>query len=98
MNRKLDFSSQEEIKAMIKLSTPSNFRLGQEIFDKGEVEIIEFTDNKIVANIGDGQTRKVEFLSSSNRLQWNCTCKRYQDKLCKHAVALGLEITKSSVD
>ena len=97
MNRKLDFLSQEEVKAMIKLSTPSNFRLGKEIFDKGEVEIIEFTENKIVANIGDGQTRKVEFLFSSNRLQWNCTCKRNQDKLCKHAVALGLEITKSGV-
>jgi hypothetical protein len=69
---------------MIKLSTPSNFRLGKEIFDKGEIEIIEFTGDKIIANIGDSQRRKVEFLSSSNRLQWNCTCKRNQDTFCKH--------------
>lgn len=79
---------------MIKLSTASNFRLGKEIFDKGEIEIIEFTSDKIIANIGDSQRRKVEFLSSSNRLQWNCTCSRNQNKFCKHAVALGLEITK----
>jgi uncharacterized Zn finger protein len=93
MSRKETFLSQEEVKAMIKLSTPSNFRLGKEIFDKGEIEIIEFTSDKIIANIGESQRRKVEFLSSSNRLQWNCTCKRNQNKFCKHAVALGLEIT-----
>ncbi len=97
MNRKVDFLSEDEVKAMIKLSTPSNFRLGKEIFDKGEIEIIEFTGNKIMANIGDNQRRKVEFISSSNKLQWNCTCNRYQNKFCKHAVALGLEITKSGV-
>ena len=97
MNQKLNFLSEDEIKAMIKLSTPSNFRLGKEIFDKGEIEIIEFKDNKIISNIGDSPKRRVEFLSSSNRLQWNCTCKRSQDKFCKHAVALGLEITKSGI-
>ena len=97
MNQKGNFLSQEEVKAMIKLSTPSNFRLGKEIFDKGKIEIIEFTGNKIIANISDGQKRRVEFLSSSNRLQWNCTCSRNQNKFCKHAVALGLEITKSGV-
>ncbi|MCZ7400249.1 MAG: hypothetical protein O8C62_11365 [Candidatus Methanoperedens sp.] len=93
MNRKETFLSQEEVKAMIKLSTPSNFRLGKEIFDKGGIEIIEFTSDKIIANIGENQRRKVEFLSLSNRLQWNCTCNRNQNKFCKHAVALGLEIT-----
>ncbi len=97
MNRKGNFLSQEKVKAMIKLSTPSNFRLGKEIFDKGEIEIIEFTGNKITANIGDSQRRKVEFLSLSNKLQWNCTCSRNQNKFCKHAVALGLEITKSGI-
>ncbi|MCZ7382947.1 MAG: hypothetical protein O8C64_15430 [Candidatus Methanoperedens sp.] len=96
MNRKETFLSQEEVKAMIKLSTPSNFRLGKEIFDKGEIEIIEFASDKIIANIGDSQRRKVEFLSSSNRLQWNCTCKRNQNKFCKHAIALGLEITNQA--
>jgi uncharacterized Zn finger protein len=94
MNRKGSFLSEDEVKAMIKLSTPLNFRLGKEIFDKGEIEIIEFTGDKIIANIGDGQRRKVEFLSSSNKFQWNCTCKRNQNRFCKHAVALGLEITK----
>ncbi len=97
MNQKGNFLSQEEVKAMIKLSTPSNFRLGKEIFDKGGIEIIEFTDNKIKANISDGQKRRVEFLSSSNKFQWICTCSRNQNKFCKHAVALGLEITKSGV-
>lgn len=91
------FFSEEEVKEMIKLSTPSNFRFGKEIFDKGKIKIIEFSSDKIIANIGDGQKRKVEFLSSSNRLQWNCTCKKNQNKFCKHAVALGLEITKSDV-
>ena len=97
MNRKVDFLSENEVKAMIKLSPPLYFRLGKEIFDKGEIEIIEFADNKIMANIGESRRRKVEFLSSSNKLRWNCTCKRYQDKFCKHAVALGLEITKPGV-
>ncbi len=96
MNRQEAFLSQEEVKAMIKLSTPSSFHLGKEIFDKGEIEIIEFTSDKIIANIGESQRRKVEFLSSSNRLQWNCTCKKNQDKFCKHAVALGFEITNQA--
>jgi uncharacterized Zn finger protein len=95
MNR--NFSSQEEVKAMIKLSTPSNFQSGKEIFDKGKIEIIEFTSDKIIANISNAQKRKVEFLFSSNGLQWNCTCKKNQNKLCKHAVALGLEITRSNI-
>jgi uncharacterized Zn finger protein len=95
MNR--NFLSQEEVKAMIKLSTPSNFQSGKEIYDKGRIEIIEFSSDKIIANISNGQRRKVEFLSSSNGLQWNCTCKKNQKKFCKHAVALGLEITKSGV-
>lgn len=92
MNR--NFLSQEEVKAMIKLSTPSNFRSGKEIFDKGKIEIIEFASDKIIANISNTQKRKVEFLSSSNGFQWNCTCTKNQKKFCKHAVALGLEITK----
>ena len=92
MNR--NFLSEEEIKELIKLSTPSNFQSGKEIFDKGRIEIIEFTGDKIIANVGDGQRRKVEFLSSSNGFQWNCTCKKNQKNFCKHAVALGLEITK----
>jgi len=69
MDRKVDFLSGDEVKAMIKLSTPSNFRSGKEIFDKGEIEIVEFTGDKIIANILDGQTRNVEFLSSLNGLQ-----------------------------
>lgn len=60
MNRREIFLSHEEVKAMIKLSTSSNFRLGKEIFDKGEIEIIEFTSDKIIANIGDSQRRNVE--------------------------------------
>ena len=92
--RKGNFLSEEEAKEMIKLSTLSNFQSGKEIFDKGKIEIIEFTGDKIIANVGDGRKRKVEFLSSLNRLQWNCTCKKNQKKFCKHAVALGLEITK----
>ncbi|MBI5324921.1 MAG: SWIM zinc finger family protein [Ignavibacteriae bacterium] len=35
----------------------------------------------------------MEFILNKNFLNWKCTCRLNQKKYCKHAVAVGLEIT-----
>lgn len=75
-------------------SIPSNFRLGKEIFDNNKVEICEFSDEKITAEVYGGIKRKVEFILNENFVNWKCTCRLKQNKYCKHAVALGLEIIR----
>ncbi len=76
------------------ITTPSNYRLGQELYDNGEVEIIETTASHILAQVGgkDTQHRKVELVDTPDGLSWKCTCRAAEKRVfCKHCVAAGLE-------
>ena len=80
------------------LATPSNYRLGKELFDAKEVEITEITASHVIAHVGgtDTQRRKVELQDTSEGLSWRCTCISAKKKIfCKHCVALGLEVIHS---
>jgi len=92
MSNQIDFRLKHEVKENIDVSTPSNIKLGKNIFDKKEVEITEYSENKIRAFVLGGERRKVEFVSSQSGLRWKCTCKNDQKTFCKHAIALGFEI------
>ena len=79
---------------MSREATPSNQRLGRELFDGGTVRILESSAEKTVVEVSGGQTRKVEFLFSLGDVSWRCTCRREQDRFCKHAVAAALALSE----
>ncbi len=86
-----DLVREDKIK---KLSTPSNFHLGTDIFRKGEVELIEMTPLHASARVGGGQRRHVEFSAKSDGLDWKCSCTARQKHIfCKHCVALAIAIS-----
>lgn len=86
--------NEDEIK---KLSAPSNLRLGEEIFGKGEVELIQLTPIHASARVGGGQQRHVEFWAMPDGLDWKCTCTAKQKHIfCKHCVALGIALSQKS--
>lgn len=71
-------------------ATPSNVRLGKEIYESGEVEITESTSTLLVAKVGGGQTRTTTFEIEDSDLRWHCACRRDKPPWCKHLVALAL--------
>lgn len=73
-------------------ATASHRRLGRELFDAGHVHLVESSETKVVAEVTGDQTRRVEFVFSLGDVSWQCTCRRGQDRLCKHAVAVGLAL------
>jgi len=75
-------------------SIPSNYLLGKELFDNNNIEITEFSDEKVTAIVHGVINRKVEFILNENFVNWKCTCRLKQNKYCKHAVAVGLEIIR----
>jgi uncharacterized Zn finger protein len=78
--------------SLLRLSSSSNFRLGQEIAESGGVEIVEFGPVKVVAEVTPpgGVKRTVILVSSGQRLRWKCTCTSREDVFCKHCVAAGI--------
>ncbi len=77
-----------------RLSSPSNFRLGREIAERGGVELAESAPEKAVVNVTPpgGVRRRVTLTSSAEGLKWKCTCTSRADLFCKHCVAAGLVI------
>jgi uncharacterized Zn finger protein len=73
-------------------ATASSQRLGRELFDAGHVRLVESSETKVVAEVTGDQTRRVEFVFSLGDVSWRCTCRRAQDRFCKHAVAVSLAL------
>lgn len=73
-------------------SLPSNFQLGKELFESGNVEIRKYYLRRVFAIVHSDTKRKVEFVLNEGLLDWKCTCRLNQTLYCKHAVAVGLEI------
>jgi uncharacterized Zn finger protein len=71
-------------------ATPANEALGRELFDGETVSILRFDDAAIVAEVGGGTRRTVEFRAAGDSLSWRCTCKKGQKRFCKHAFAAAL--------
>lgn len=75
-------------------ATPSNVRLGREIYESDEVEIVESSSTEVVAKVGGGQTRTASFEVTGGDLQWHCACRRDKPPWCKHLVALSLVVAR----
>jgi uncharacterized Zn finger protein len=72
------------------LTTPSEYRLGEEIAANGTVEIEESAPHRLVAHATGGQRRLVELRSTENGLAYTCTCNSKLTRPCKHVVAVGI--------
>ena len=89
-----DLISPEQIK---KLAIPSNIRLGTVIAKEGIVEFIELSPTEVVAKVIDpkGSSKRTVILkSTSNGLEYKCSCSNKLDWFCKHCVATSILIPK----
>lgn len=79
-------------KTLGSLASPSNLRLGTEIFEDGGVEIIEESGDKISAHVGGSKTqpRNAWLENKGGELSWHCSCIRQKRRsyFCKHLVAV----------
>ncbi len=73
-------------------ATPSNERLGRELFEAGEVEFLARDGSGITARVGGGTKRTVEFERNGETLSWRCNCRKAQTHFCKHAVAVAFAL------
>ncbi len=84
---------------------PSNIKYGKAIADRGAVQIIESTDERVEAWVGGldgavieggGSRRRVVLTASDGELQWRCTGNPKDHQIfCKHCVALTLTLLKT---
>jgi len=82
------------------LAIPSNIVYGRPIFERGAVEIIDTSDNRIEAwsggldgtlKQGAGRRRRVQLWLDGDDLCWHCTGNpKNHDIFCKHCVAVAL--------
>ncbi len=74
-------------------ATPSNMRLGEQIFEEGGVELVETDSTRVVARVRPkgGVRRTVELRSTGDGLTCRCTCTR-NALFCKHCVAAALAV------
>jgi uncharacterized Zn finger protein len=83
----------------------SNRIYGTAIFDRGAVEIIDYSEFRVEAWVGGlsgkvieggGSRRRVEFIQTDSGLKWNCTGNPKNHQIfCKHCVALALYIEQN---
>ncbi len=84
-----DLVAEETLKS---LAQPANVRLGREIFETGELEMVEFGPQRVVMKVKPegGLRRTVELTANGDILTWKCTCMLAHKLFCKHCVAAAL--------
>lgn len=87
MQTVIDLTSPQALQA---LAIPSNLRLGQEIFAKGDVQLVESAPSSVKARIKGFPGRKTSLAATDQVLSWGCTCSSEPDLFCKHLVATVL--------
>ena len=78
------------------LATPANYRMGQEIAASGAVELDEFGPLEVTARTTSGTPRRIELTSTSEGLEFRCTCSAHIARPCKHVDAVGLATWEKS--
>jgi len=80
------------------LATPSNFRLGEEIFKSGKVEVLSLDESHAEAKVSGGQKRRTEIEAEDDVLKWKCSCLGKRSHIfCKHCVALAMTIIEINI-
>lgn len=81
------------------LATPSNLRLGEDIFKTGGVKLMLLDEKHAIAKVSGGQNRKTELEAEDDRLTWKCSCLGKRSYVfCKHCVALVMAIEANTID
>lgn len=88
MQRIMDFL---QPKALERLATPANARLGLAIVADAGVTLTILEHEHVRATVGgvptSPQRRTVELTWGAAGVTWSCTCTRHRDRFCKHCVA-----------
>ncbi|CAK1327012.1 Uncharacterised protein [Burkholderia pseudomallei] len=78
-------------KALERLATPANARLGLAIVADAGVTLTILEPEHVRATVGgvpaSPQRRTVELTRDAAGVMWSCTCTRNRDRFCKHCVA-----------
>jgi uncharacterized Zn finger protein len=92
----------ELVQSIDDLAIPSNIVYGTQIFERGAVEWIEYSPERVEAwaggldgtvKEGGGTRRRVQLASTPDGLTWHCTGNpKHHDIFCKHCVAVALAI------
>lgn len=84
---------------LLELATPSNLRLGEEIFKSGGVELLFLDENHAIARVTGGQKRTTELEAEDDKIAWKCSCLGKSSHIfCKHCVALAMAIKANIID
>lgn len=82
------------LEALDDLARPANARLGRELADNGEVELLDVGARQVEARVGGGrsgsQRRRAALHLSEKQLKWTCTCTSDPQLFCKHLMATAL--------
>ncbi len=74
------------------LSGPRIFKSGVKLYLEGKIKILQVEPDRVVATM-DGQPEiNFSVIKTENRYQFGCDCRIIKSKICRHLVALGLEI------
>ncbi len=80
------------------LATPSNLKLGEEIFKSGRVEVLSLDESITAAKVSGGQKRRTEIQAEDDGLKWKCSCLGKRSHIfCKHCVALAMTIKEMNI-
>ena len=71
------------------LATPAMLRLGRELAESGDVEILEREKGSVLAKVRGGVTRTVKLTKTATGFRTSCTCSKMA-KFCKHCVAVAV--------
>jgi uncharacterized Zn finger protein len=84
-------------KTVQELAAPANARLGRELADGEEVQIVDVDSLRVEARVGGRQTqrRRIELRVAADRMEWSCTCTADPKLFCKHLVAAALAVNRA---
>jgi hypothetical protein len=79
-------------------SIPSSFTRGMDYYKSGKVLSVKQKGNKFIAKVQGTEKYKVTLNYTAEYLNFHCSCPYDLDGLCKHCVAVGMEIVHGDYD
>ena len=102
MSQKLSLANYFIPDKIPQLTQQSHYNYGKAIYERGGVEFIQKSDNRVEAWVGGlegtvveggSQRRRTIFVLSADELQWHCAGNPKNHQIfCKHCVALALAL------
>ncbi|GAB4183304.1 MAG: hypothetical protein Kow00108_20310 [Calditrichia bacterium] len=82
-----------------KIAKPGTINSGKRLYVQGKVEITEADRFKVKAKIHDRREAfcEIRYEQVQRRFYFVCSCKHSKSKICRHLVALGMEIMEKQL-